>query len=109
MANALKQTMGGPDARQRLSEASYAPKPLRDGPIRFAFGVVIGAAAGLLVAGLMGAGSLVGVLIGAALLPYVDRHTLKRLLGVILLIATACISLPGFTTQKTRPSTRLGT
>jgi uncharacterized membrane protein YfcA len=44
---------------------------------------------------LMAAGSLVGVLIGASLLPLVDRHTLKALLGLILLVATACLTLPG--------------
>jgi uncharacterized membrane protein YfcA len=49
----------------------------------------------LAVAGLMGAGSVVGELAGAALLPFVDRHTLKGLLGVILLISTACLTLPG--------------
>jgi uncharacterized membrane protein YfcA len=50
----------------------------------------------LLVAALMGIGSLVGVLAGAALLPYVDRHTLKGLLGIILLLATVCLTLPDF-------------
>jgi uncharacterized membrane protein YfcA len=44
----------------------------------------------------MGAGSLVGVLIGAALLPHVDKHTIKTLIGVILLVATGCLMLPGF-------------
>jgi uncharacterized protein len=44
---------------------------------------------------LMGAGSIIGVLIGAALLPLVDKHTLKVLLGLILLVATACLMLPG--------------
>jgi uncharacterized membrane protein YfcA len=43
---------------------------------------------------LMGAGSIIGVLIGAAMLPLVDRHTLKALLGLILLTATACLMLP---------------
>ena len=43
---------------------------------------------------LMGAGSIIGVLIGAALLPLVDEHTLKALLGLILLVATACLMLP---------------
>jgi uncharacterized membrane protein YfcA len=33
---------------------------------------------------LMGAGSIIGVMIGAALLPLVDKHTLKALLGAIL-------------------------
>lgn len=45
---------------------------------------------------LMGAGSLIGVVIGAAFLPIVDKHTLKALLGLILLVATACLMLPGF-------------
>jgi uncharacterized membrane protein YfcA len=44
---------------------------------------------------IMGAGSIVGVLIGASLLPLVDTHTLKALLGLILLVATACLTLPG--------------
>lgn len=44
----------------------------------------------------MGAGSLIGVLIGAALLPHVDKHTIKTMLGVILLVATGCLMLPGF-------------
>jgi uncharacterized membrane protein YfcA len=44
---------------------------------------------------LMGAGSVVGVLVGASLLPLVDKHTLKALLGVILLVATLCLTLPG--------------
>jgi uncharacterized membrane protein YfcA len=46
------------------------------------------------VACIMGAGSLIGVLIGAALLPYIDKHVLKGILGAILLLATACLSLP---------------
>src|SRR5262249_31670113 len=44
---------------------------------------------------LMGVGSLLGVLVGASLLPYVDKHTLKALLGVILLAATVVLTLPG--------------
>jgi uncharacterized membrane protein YfcA len=51
---------------------------------------------------LMGAGSLIGVLVGASLLPYVNKHTLKALLGVILLAATACLTLPGLFTRGTR-------
>jgi uncharacterized membrane protein YfcA len=43
----------------------------------------------------MGAGSLIGVLIGASLLPVVDKHTLKAVLGVILLVATAFTIVPG--------------
>ena len=52
---------------------------------------------------LMGAGSLIGVLIGASLLPLVDKHTLKTLLGVILLVATACLMLPGLIKRKEVP------
>jgi uncharacterized membrane protein YfcA len=48
----------------------------------------------LAVAVVTGLGSIVGVLIGAALLPYVDTHALKALLGVVLLAATACLVLP---------------
>lgn len=49
----------------------------------------------LIVALLMGVGSLVGVLIGAALLPLVDKHTLKGLLAVVLLLATFGLMKPG--------------
>lgn len=42
----------------------------------------------LVVAIMMGLGSLIGVLIGASLLAVVDKHTIKGLLGVILLMAT---------------------
>lgn len=45
---------------------------------------------------LMGVGSIIGVFVGASLLPLVDKHTLKTLLGLILLVATACTMLPGF-------------
>jgi len=48
----------------------------------------------LAVACIMGSGSLIGVLIGAALLPYVDKHVLKGILGAILLLATACLMMP---------------
>lgn len=48
----------------------------------------------LAVAAIMGAGSLIGVLIGAAMLPYVDKHVLKGILGAILLLATACLLVP---------------
>jgi uncharacterized membrane protein YfcA len=44
---------------------------------------------------LMGAGSVIGVFAGASLLPLVDKHTLKALLGAILLLATACLTVPG--------------
>jgi uncharacterized membrane protein YfcA len=49
---------------------------------------------------LMGGGSIVGVLIGASLLPLVDQHTLKALLGLILLTATAFLMLPGFFNRR---------
>lgn len=42
----------------------------------------------------MSAASIIGVLIGAALLPYVDRDTLKGILGVILLVATVRLTAP---------------
>jgi len=45
---------------------------------------------------LMGAGSIVGVLIGASVLAIVAPHTIKALLGIILLIATICLMLPSF-------------
>lgn len=48
----------------------------------------------LAVATVMGVGSIVGVLIGASVLPYVDKHTLKGILGAVLLAATACLVLP---------------
>jgi uncharacterized protein len=57
----------------------------------------------LILSLLMGTGSIVGVLIGASLLPLVDKHTLKALLGVILLVATVCLSLPGLF-ERRRPA-----
>jgi uncharacterized membrane protein YfcA len=48
----------------------------------------------LAVAVVMGLGSILGVLVGAALLPYFDKHALKGILGVVLLAATACLLLP---------------
>jgi uncharacterized membrane protein YfcA len=48
----------------------------------------------LAVAAIMGLGSIIGVLVGAALLPYVDKHLLKAILGGILLLATTCLLLP---------------
>ena len=54
----------------------------------------------LAVAAVMGAGSLIGVLIGAALLPYVDKHVLKGILGAILLLATAALTLPWIRSQS---------
>lgn len=49
----------------------------------------------LVLAGFMGAGSVAGVLVGAALLPHVDTHTLKGILGATLLVATAGLLVPG--------------
>jgi uncharacterized membrane protein YfcA len=49
---------------------------------------------------LMGAGSILGVLAGASLLPVVDKHAVKALLGAILLIATACLTVPGWFGEK---------
>ena len=46
----------------------------------------------LAVALLMSVGSLIGVLIGASLLSYVDKHAIKGLLGVILLLATVSLA-----------------
>jgi uncharacterized protein len=60
----------------------------------------------LLLAVLMGAGSVLGVLLGAALLPLVDKHTVKGLLGVILLLATACLSWPGLRGLRPAPAWR---
>lgn len=57
----------------------------------------------LRLAVIMGAGSLLGVLAGAAVLPLVDTHTLKGILGVILLFATLCLSLPGLGREAERP------
>lgn len=45
------------------------------------------------VALLMGVGSAVGVLIGAALLPYADRDLVKGALGVVLLLATVRLTV----------------
>jgi uncharacterized protein len=47
----------------------------------------------LVIAILMGAASAVGVLVGAALLPYANRDVIKGSLGVILLLATVRLTL----------------
>jgi uncharacterized membrane protein YfcA len=47
----------------------------------------------LLVAIVMAGGSLVGVLIGTSLLPLVNKHVLKGILGIILLLATVALAL----------------
>jgi uncharacterized membrane protein YfcA len=43
----------------------------------------------------MGIGSIAGVFAGASLLPFASKHTLKSLLGLLLLVATTCLMLPG--------------
>jgi uncharacterized membrane protein YfcA len=48
----------------------------------------------LALTALMGLGSVAGVLVGAALVPLVDRHTVKALLGAVLLVAAGCLMLP---------------
>jgi len=45
------------------------------------------------IALLMGVSSVLGVLIGAALLPYLDRDMLKGTLGAILLLATVRLTV----------------
>jgi uncharacterized membrane protein YfcA len=57
---------------------------------------------------LMGVGSLIGVLVGASLLPYVNKHTLKALLGAILLAATACLTLPDLFTGSPKGTRAVG-
>lgn len=59
----------------------------------------------LLIAILMASGSLAGVLIGTSLLALVDKHALKAILGFILLLATAALTLPGF--HKTEDPTKI--
>lgn len=48
------------------------------------------------LAWIMGLGSLGGVLIGTTLLPLMDKHILKGVLGSILLIATVALAWPDF-------------
>ena len=48
------------------------------------------------IALLMGVGSLLGVFLGTAVLPFVSKHLLKGVLGAILLLATVCLALPGW-------------
>jgi uncharacterized protein len=47
----------------------------------------------LLIAVVMAGGSLAGVIIGTSLLPLVNKHVLKGILGIILLLATAALAL----------------
>lgn len=47
----------------------------------------------LRIAVVMGVASAVGVLIGAALLPYADRESIKGVLGVVLLLATVRLTV----------------
>jgi uncharacterized membrane protein YfcA len=54
----------------------------------------------IVLSAFMGAGSIVGVFLGVLLLPLVDKHTLKALLGLILLVASACTMLPGLLNGK---------
>lgn len=56
----------------------------------------------LAVTMLMGIGSFAGVLVGAALLPFVDKHLLKGLLGAVLLLATAFLLMPGLLDKRSR-------
>lgn len=56
----------------------------------------------LRVALFMAAGSLLGVWLGTWLLPLVDKHLLKGLLGAVLLLATACLALPEFFNGRTK-------
>jgi len=60
------------------------------------------------VALFMAAGSLVGVLLGTSLLPFVNKHLLKGLLGAVLLLATVCLALPAFFTSKGREAAEPG-
>lgn len=46
----------------------------------------------LLISLVMGIGSLCGVLIGTSLLPFIDKHIMKGILGVILLLATVSLA-----------------
>ena len=50
----------------------------------------------------MGVGSILGVLVGASLLPLVDKHAIKVLLGATLLVATACLILPSLFESQNR-------
>jgi uncharacterized membrane protein YfcA len=50
----------------------------------------------LRIAAVMGTGSLIGVIFGTALLPHVDAHFLRGLLGTVLLLATGALVLPAF-------------
>jgi uncharacterized membrane protein YfcA len=48
----------------------------------------------LLIAVLMAVGSIIGVFLGVSFLPYTDKHILKGVLGIILLLATVGVALP---------------
>jgi uncharacterized membrane protein YfcA len=61
----------------------------------------------LVVALFMAVGSLLGVLAGTSLLPFVNKHFLKGLLGVVLLLATVCLALPAiFAVVRTKAADR---
>jgi uncharacterized membrane protein YfcA len=47
----------------------------------------------LRIAWILGVASAFGVLIGAALLPYADRDTIKGALGAVLLLATVRLAV----------------
>ena len=49
---------------------------------------------------LMGIASVLGVLAGAAAVPYVNQHTLKGLLGLILILATVRLTAPVGSDQR---------
>ena len=48
----------------------------------------------LVLGGLMGAASIVGVLLGAAWLPHINSHALKGVFGGVLLLATLRLAAP---------------
>jgi uncharacterized membrane protein YfcA len=56
----------------------------------------------LVVALFMAGGSLLGVLLGTSVLPLVNKHLLKGLLGAVLLLATVCLALPSFFSNRNR-------
>jgi uncharacterized membrane protein YfcA len=56
----------------------------------------------LVVAVVMAAGSLLGVVAGTSLLPFVDKHLLKGVLGAVLLLATVCLALPALLANRRR-------
>jgi uncharacterized membrane protein YfcA len=59
--------------------------------------------AALKVAAIMGAGSVIGVLVGTSVLPHVHENLLRGLLGAILLLATVALAGPAFRRER-RPA-----